>query len=122
MITIDAVSVCVLPITPKDMGLLTENGQGNAVLLLAEDLPPDTRDIYQRTGYIRDGVCISMCSEQLNHVLASLHLHYRSWPEHTITLALLNHTQLGVLADRLVIAYLSVQADAHPATFDEKET
>ena len=104
MMTIDTIHVCDLPVSREELGFPKEGDRGNAVLLIAKDIRPATRAIYQQAGCIHEGVCISSCTEEVFSMLEQMRLRWCPWPEREITLAVLAHSQVGVLSDRLIVS------------------
>jgi hypothetical protein len=106
MVTIDSTLVCVLPVSRQAAGFPVRGDRGNALLLLAREMQPDTRAAYQQAGRIREGVCISSCNEQVFIALEQMGIRWCPWSERNITLAVLPHFQVSALADRLVVSRL----------------
>jgi hypothetical protein len=104
MMTVDTIHVCDLPVSREELGFPREGDHGNAVLLIARDMRPAIRALYQQAGYIREGVCISCCTEEVFALLEQMHLRWCPWPDRGFTLAVLAHSQAGVLSDRLIIS------------------
>ncbi len=113
MMTIDTTYVCDLPMSRKELGFDKEGDRGNAVLLIARDMQPAPRALYQQAGYIRECVCISCCTEEVFAVLEQMHLRWCARPDRGFTLAVLAHSQASVLSDRLIISRLKARDDSH---------
>ena len=115
MLTIAPVAVLHLPISRQVMGFSPEGDRGNAVLLLADEMPEATYAAYQQAGCIHEGVCISGCEELLFTVLEQMQVSWCPWPDRAFTLAVLPSAQMAILADRLVLASLPASTDSPPA-------
>src|SRR5438309_1831759 len=111
MITIDPIHICDLPISRQQAGFSEQEDRGNAVLLVAQDIQPAAQLIYQQAGCIYEGVRIASCSLEVYAILEQMQLRWCSWPECGFTLVALDHSQIGILAERLVLLRLN----AHPS-------
>lgn len=108
MISIESVDICDLPITRSQAGVSKE-ARGNAVLLVAQDLPTENRATYDLAGCIREGGRIASCDKAILDVLDALEVRYCPWPDEGYTLFVLDHTLLGMVADRLVVSRLMAE-------------
>jgi hypothetical protein len=113
MMTIDTIHVCDLPVSREEMGFPKEGDRGNAVLLIASEMRPPTRAAYQQAGCIHEGICISSCTEEVFAALEQMHLRWCPWPDRDFTLAVLAHSQIGVLADKLIVSRLKARDASH---------
>jgi len=111
MITIDPIHICDLPISRPQAGFPEQEDRGNAVLLVAQDMQPAAQLLYQQAGCICEGVRIASCSLEVYAILEQMRLRWCPWPECGFTLAVLDHSRIGVLVDRLVLSRLN----AHPS-------
>jgi len=111
MITIDPMYVCDLPISRQEVGFPEQEDGGNAVLLVAQDMQPAAQLLYQQAGCICEGVRIASCSLDIYAILEQMRLRWCPWPEYGFTLAVLDHSRIGMVADRLVLSRLN----AHPS-------
>lgn len=109
MVSIEPVDVCDLPITREQAGVFKEGDRGNAVLLVAQDLPTENRAGYDLAGCICEGGCITSCDTAVLDVLDALEVRYCSWPDEGLTLFVLDHALLGMVADRIVVARLMAE-------------
>jgi hypothetical protein len=106
-LTFDSTQVLELPLTRQQLGFPQQGDRGNAVLLLAEEMHPAKRALYQQAGYVHEGVCLSSCDEAIFALLEQMQLRWCPWPERGFTLAVCAHDQIGVLADQLVVQRLT---------------
>ena len=108
MISIESVDICDLPITREQAGVSKE-ARGNAVLLVAQDLPAENRAAYNLAGCIREGGRIPSCDPAILDVLDALEVRYCPWPDKGCTLFVLDHALLGMVADQIVVARLMAE-------------
>jgi hypothetical protein len=121
MITLDPIQVCELPISPQQLGFPDQADCGNAMLLVATEMQPAAHTIYQLMGEISEGICITCCSPKLYAILEQMQLRWCPWPDRGLTLTLLPHSQIPVLADRLVLSLRASDRDEESSHVDEKE-
>jgi len=122
MITIDPIQVCELPVSHQQLGLSEQGDHGNAVLLVAKEMQPAAQVIYQSIGCISEGISLSCCSQEVYAILKQMQLRWCPWPDRGFTLAVLDHNQITVVADRLVISRLTASDhDRESCRLDEKE-
>jgi hypothetical protein len=121
MITIDPTYVCDIPVSREQVGFPKEGDRGNAVLLLADDMKPHTRAAYQQAGYVHEGIRIASCCEEVCAVLEQLQLRYCPWPDRGFTLAVLDHALMSMVADRIVVSWLTADDAQQEGHSDEKE-
>lgn len=105
-LTFDSTQVLELPLTRQQLGFQEQGDRGNAVLLLAEEMQPAKRALYQQAGYVHEGVCISSCDPSIFALLEEMQLRWCPWPDRGFTLAVCAHERIGVLADQLVVQRL----------------
>ncbi len=122
MITIDPIQVCELPVSRQQLGLPEQEDLGNAVLLVAKEMQPTAQVVYQLIGCISEGICITCCSPEVYALLEQMQLRWCPWPDRGFTLAVLSHSQITMLADRLVLSQLRASDhDGERGHSDEKE-
>ena len=105
MITIDPIQVCELPISRQQVGLPEQADHDNAVLLVANEMQPAAQAIYQLMGSISEGIRITCCTAEVYAILEHMQLRWCLWPDRGFILAVLAHSQITALADRLVLSW-----------------
>src|SRR5436305_890734 len=122
MITIDPIQVCELPISRQQLGFPEQGDDGNAVLLVATEMQPAAQVIYQLMGCISEGIALSCCTPEVSTLLEQMQLRWCPWPDRGLTLALLPHSQITILADRLVLCrHAASDRNEENGHMDEKE-
>ena len=122
MITIDPIQVCELPVSRQQVGLAEQEDHGNAVLLVAKEMQPAAQVIYQSIGCISEGIRVTCCTAEVYAILEQMQLRWCSWPDRGFTLTVLAHSQITVLADRLVLSQpRASDHDGERDHLDEKE-
>ncbi len=108
--TFETTHVMHLPISRQAFGFPQEGDRGNTVLLDARDCQqPGVLAVYRQAGHVHEGVQIASCDEEVYAILEQMQLTWCPWPDRGFTLVVLEHAQMGVLADRLVVQSLLEQ-------------
>ena len=104
MIPLVATFVMHLPLSRKDARFPEQGDRGNAILLDAREcLKPKTLSDYQAAGLLHEGIRIGAYDEALFSLLDQMRLTWCPWPEEGFTLAIMAHSKMGVLADRMIV-------------------